>query len=1615
MRTRTLPALLALPLALSVMAPALLSADAVVTLRIENTRPEAAEAARRAGLREEANYGAFSYWKAPEHVAKDLLASPEVSLAAPSTSLELRRSQLDTRASMPVPPASAGFHIVHFPGPVRDAWLQKLSLSGARPVLYIPENGYLVWIEEGRSRELSGLGSDGEGILDWYGPYTLAHRLHPTLDAVEGAAPGPVAITVQLYAPKASSLGKLMGLTGNVLVPPNQVLDFLNVSLEVPADRLQEIAGWPDVYNVEPYVSPRLNDEIQAQIVAGNVTASGANIVPSSAGYLTWVGLKEFPASSLSYPIVDFVDDGLDNGSAATIAHPDFRELGNAANASRVVSVTNCTPDSSAASTGGHGTLNAGIGFGYNNQMGFPFTDGSGYRLGLGVSPYGRIGATKIFRSSGLLNTSACGGTYQGVVASSYNKGAAISSNSWGAPSSGGYDALAQTYDALTRDAMPGTDGLQEMLHIFSAGNSGPGSQTIGSPGSAKNVVTVGASENVRSEGIADACAITAANNADDIISFSSRGPTADLRTKPDMVAPGTHVQGPASQTSSFMGNGLCVSPSAPYFPAGQTLYTWSSGTSHAAPAVTGMASLLYSRYELVLNPGNRPSPAMLKALLILATRNMSSPTSGGNMPNGSQGWGSAALNRLIDGAPIAVFDQARTLAATGESFSISGTVSDPTKPLRIVLTWTDAPGSTTSASYVNNLDLEVEVNSQIYKGNVFANAVSVTGGSFDTRNNVEAVFLPVGTTGPYIVRVKAANIAGDGIPGNADTTDQDFAIAVYNGEACDAPSTEITAPAQVCAGSSENAASVPEGADIYSWSITNGTIEGPANTPAITFTAGLTGPVSLSVTVTKAGCRGAATKSVPLVSAAITAPSIVCTESTGNTASGLPDADSYTWTITNGTITSGAGTKTIVFTAGTSGTIQLGLTVTKGNCTVASSKSISINATPPSADITAPAEICAGSPSGVASVAPGADTYLWTVTNGRILGGQGTPTLTYLAGGPGTLALSATVAKSGCTVSKSVEVNVVSRPGAAITAPQLVCPGAEDLEASAPAGFDTYNWAITNGTITAGGTAKTVTFDAGTAGTTTLTLTATKNGCTATTSATIQVVAASSNAPVLTSPAPDATGFTGGALTWTHPDANLYEVLFDTVNPPQRRLTTTQAKSAYIPVWFPGTTYYWQVKALSGCGTKASEIASFTTGTCPWAAISPSLVSPAPGASSQPTELTLQWSPVLGTAYYAISLGVTATGLKRQRTVPAGTTAVTIRLNPGTTYYWSVTAFPVCGSLPGATSLQQSFSTAAASGSVLSIVPGTLERYSSALVDFYGNNLLPSSKTFIERSGVAAGVLENAVFTTTQITQYFYSPSPRPAGFYDAGLSIDGVEKSRLLRAVALRAFTDVGENEYFFESSSQVVDTGLLEPDFDAVAAGPQFAPTTPVTRGLMALYLARAYQWWRTGSTSLQPATCTDDGQGGSTDFTDVPCTHPLWLPIHWIKTWGVTVGSPCPEGPGLCYLPERTLNRAEAITFLQRLKQGTLLPSLLAGIGEIDPGCTEPYPACSGWTDAGMKTAGWPRREINVAFNDRMTVGCGGSPGNNLTMCVYDPLNRAQTGELLARTLVLVPNP
>src|SRR6185436_17216286 len=114
--------------------------------------------------------------------------------------------------------------------------------------------------------------------------------------------------------------------------------------------------------------------------------------------------------------------------------------------------------------------------------------------------------------------------------------GAVIGYNSWGDDTQGRYDLSAAEFDGLVRDADFQTSGDQPYILEFSAGNAGPGSQTIGSPAVAKNVIAAGASQNNRLE------FFIYADGIDTMADFSSRGPCEDGRIKPDVVAPGTWI-----------------------------------------------------------------------------------------------------------------------------------------------------------------------------------------------------------------------------------------------------------------------------------------------------------------------------------------------------------------------------------------------------------------------------------------------------------------------------------------------------------------------------------------------------------------------------------------------------------------------------------------------------------------------------------------------------------------------------------------------------------------------------------------------------------------------------------------------------------------------------------------------------------------------------------------------------------------------------------------------------------------------------------------------------------------------------------------------------------------
>jgi Viral BACON domain len=145
-----------------------------------------------------------------------------------------------------------------------------------------------------------------------------------------------------------------------------------------------------------------------------------------------------------------------------------------------------------------------------------------------------------------------------------------------------------------------------------------------------------------------------------------------------------------------------------------------------------------------------------------------------------------------------------------------------------------------------------VTINGQVYKGNVFSGPNSTAGGVADGKNNVESVFLPAGLSGRFLVTVRAVNIAGDGLPGNADPTDQDFALIIYNANA-EAPDSPIIGVSPASLGFTTAAGVNPANRNINIDNIGSDTLnwEASADAPWLTVSpAGSTAPSLLTAIV---------------------------------------------------------------------------------------------------------------------------------------------------------------------------------------------------------------------------------------------------------------------------------------------------------------------------------------------------------------------------------------------------------------------------------------------------------------------------------------------------------------------------------------------------------------------------------------------------------------------------------------------------------------------------------------------------------------------------------------------------------------------------------------------
>ena len=673
--------------------------------------------------------------------------------------------------------ARAEAFLVRLVGPPAPDWLSRLKTAGAEVLTPIPSFSYLVMIPSERRAAIAAL-----PYVEWVGPYHPAFKLSSELARRhrQGALrESPVRLTVLVYEAMdvEGTVNRIRGMRGDIL--NRSPFDFYDlVTVVLPESLVPDLARMPEVYAVEEAPEPRLEDESATQILAGQFSG-GVPFRPAVGedSYTDWLAARGLDGSGVT---IGYVDNGVTN------VDPTNHLTG------RVNENIGC----GATGSEGHGQFGAANAGG---SCAHPGEAGTGFKFGLGVAPAVNFINIPYLRSSGACNhddATRARDTLNNLGPNGAN--GTIQNNSWGA---GGFSAdgnvdedvsytsYERTFDILTRDGDSTTAGNQPLITCFSSGNEGnttpnsggDGPATLTRPHAAKNILTTGSSSVYRPG--------SGAGNIEDRSFFSSQGPTLDGRIKPDFMAPGGAAQNFAALSSASV-NGFGS-------PLADGLHSLSAGTSFATPQTAGGAALLVEWWQGIA--GSVPSPALVKGLLLNSARDLFGGNTPAPIPNRQEGWGRWNLGNILEpgsptivsapplvrktsGLPAIYLDQGVVLATTGDVYQLRLAPAEPSKPLKATLVWTDAPGAVGSCpSLVNNLDLELLQNGKdLFRGNAMASGASVAGASADAINNVEQV-IQMAPSGVYTLTVRATAIAGDGIPGNADTTDQDFALVVTN------------------------------------------------------------------------------------------------------------------------------------------------------------------------------------------------------------------------------------------------------------------------------------------------------------------------------------------------------------------------------------------------------------------------------------------------------------------------------------------------------------------------------------------------------------------------------------------------------------------------------------------------------------------------------------------------------------------------------------------------------------------------------------------------------------------------------------------------------------------
>jgi uncharacterized repeat protein (TIGR01451 family) len=489
----------------------------------------------------------------------------------------------------------------------------------------------------------------------------------------------------------------------------------------------------------------------------------------------------------------------------------------------------------------------------------------------------------------------------------------------------------------------------------------------------------------------------------------------------------------PAANITASGPTTFCDGASVTLTASAATSYLWSSGETTASIVVTEPGSYTVQTFNGSCSATSAPTVVTVDT----------------PVPVAIAGPSSACDSAVLDAGPNFVSYLWSTQETTPTiNVTTSGTYS---------VTVTDANGCTSTDSHAISINNTLQPAITGPSAACAPQTVTLDAGagftSYLWSTNETTRTIEVSATGTYSVTV-----TGAGGCSGSDSHDVTIATAAT-------PTITASGPTTFCTGESVTL-TASNGAS-YLWST-------GANTASIHVTAS----GNYSVTVTDAnGC--VATSAVTAV--VVNPPPVVNITIAGGVCPSDPltfDAGagfvSYHWS-------TGATTRTI--STGNPGTYTV--TVTDANGCTASDSAVHPGATPGvPPHLNTPNSVCAGG-TAMAQAQPGG-VGTWTVTNGTILSGQGTSTITYQAGTSGSVGL--TFNHTGaCPYSVFGSVSIKQPPVASISVPSTATANST-LSASVPFQADaTYVWTVTNGTILLDQGTSAITFKAGASGVTTV------------------------------------------------------------------------------------------------------------------------------------------------------------------------------------------------------------------------------------------------------------------------------------------------------------------------------------------------------------------------------------------------------------------------------------------------------------------------------------------------------------------------------------------------